>query len=229
MGFSLGKVLKPVGAFMANPMVAGAATGVVADLYSARQARDAQREANETNMTMNRDQMAFQQYNSDTAHQREVADLEKAGLNPVLSANSGASTPVGGSRSVDPLPPSVPSGIAHSAVDMVNTLQGVNESRSRTNVNNLTAVNESLKAKVNAWDAYVAEQKLHSAKGAIGKLDASRAYMKRFYNALGRLSLNGVDRVQKSFDDVTGPFVNSARDFIRKRYGVTKPNTFRAE
>lgn len=46
-------------------------------------------------------QMDFQKMMSDTSHQREVKDLLAAGLNPILSANGGASTPSGSSASAD--------------------------------------------------------------------------------------------------------------------------------
>lgn len=48
-------------------------------------------------------QMDFQQYMSNTAHQREMKDLIAAGLNPILTATGGpgASTPSGASANME--------------------------------------------------------------------------------------------------------------------------------
>lgn len=78
--------------------VVGPVLGAVTGLWSAKQSYSQQSKLNEQQIALAREQMAWQQDMSSTAHQREVKDLRKAGLNPILSAKyGGASTgsPVG--------------------------------------------------------------------------------------------------------------------------------------
>lgn len=106
----------------------------VGDYLGATDTAKAQRQANEMNVNLSREQMAFQERMSSTAHQREVEDLRKAGLNPILSANSGASTPSGSQTSVEPVPP-VTAALASSSKQMMNNVMQMLVARSQTKLN----------------------------------------------------------------------------------------------
>lgn len=62
------------------------------------------KKVNNANVESAQKQMDFQREMSNTSHVREVKDLIAAGLNPVLSANNGASTPAGAYANVDSSP-----------------------------------------------------------------------------------------------------------------------------
>lgn len=129
---------------------------------------NAQRETNDMNVGLTREsntmaqsnareQMGFQQFMSDTAHQREVADLKAAGLNPLLSVNAGSSTPSGAAGSTSaPQVRSPMEGFSNSANSIARNMQdlvlGSQKQKAEISLMNAQAAKTAVDAKVNAGD-----------------------------------------------------------------------------
>lgn len=109
--------------------------GVVGALAGGLLGRMGQEDANRQNAQMATEQMQFQERMSNTAHQRQVKDLRAAGLNPILSANSGASSPTGAQAHAENPNEALASGITSSAKDYVAFKQAEKSIDSQVSLN----------------------------------------------------------------------------------------------
>lgn len=106
------------------------------------------KKTNEANRDMNNAQMLFQQNMSNTAHQREVTDLQAAGLNPILSAGGqGSSTPPGSQAEMKA--PQINSPMIFQAIQAKQTEKKLDQDQQRINIekaNSAAAIAKNLSA-----------------------------------------------------------------------------------
>lgn len=164
------KAVKSVGssigsAFSSGVSGVGSVLGAVSPLLSAVSGAYGQYSANEANSAQAARQMQFQEYMSNTAYQRSMADMRKAGLNPILAYRmGGASTPTGASAQMQ--------NVATPAMQGMSTAMQIKQSAAQTkNIKAQTAVNYETAQKV-AQDAFVREKQQTTEDKIQNRLDA---------------------------------------------------------
>lgn len=102
---ALGAVLGgAAGTLVGGPPGGAAGAALGGQIGGGISSANAQDKANDQNVALAREQMQFQERMSSSAHQRQVEDMRKAGLNPMLSANQGgASAPAGQNATLQPV------------------------------------------------------------------------------------------------------------------------------
>ena len=91
-------------------MVWSAVIGGAASLLGGALANKGAKRQNQMQQAQSAKQMAFQERMSNTAHQRAMADMKKAGINPILAAGQPASSPGGSQANItDEIAPAISS------------------------------------------------------------------------------------------------------------------------
>jgi len=172
----------------------GFAAGAGLDYFANKEAA---RNANDFTRDMAREQMAFQERMSNTAHQREVTDLRAAGLNPILSAGGGASSPSGSSGQAAVADAELELGSAMSSAAQVD--------RVNQEIENMKLAQGATKAAIEV-DKETA--RVRRADAALAEANAASAPAIKSFNEKYGTEINAI----KQWGSALGPAAATLRD-----------------
>lgn len=208
MGFSLGAVLPAIGAIAGG--IFGGAPGAAAGGSAGAGVGSmlGQGDANQANSAEAQYNRLWQEKMSNTAHQRQVADLRSAGLNPILSANSGAAVGSGATATHQNELAALP-GAVSSAADSIRMKREneqakaqIEQADSSTKLNMEMARTQAQQQKLIQNNATVAEKEARQMDAQFKAIEQrSKADYKRAkYDEMGAEYDAIMDRANKGLD-----------------------------